>query len=254
MSAAARPSASRLALLAALLGGVLLILAWHDVVPGGWRLRTLVVPHHVREAWRQARHAAERLALFAEENPALPDAAVLFLGSSTIERFPLERLFPGVPTANRGIGNETATELLARLDASLPASTPAAAVLYAGSLDFRREERSPEVTARRVERVVLRLREHFPGLPIALIGLLPEWDFPAPRVVALAATNRALADLAAARDLAFVPTDRPPITDPHGALARAASADRLHLGEVGYRALAGWLLQEGGAAGRALAP
>lgn len=241
---------------AALLGcaAVYAIAAWYHGVPGGWTLRGWVVPHALREARAQAARSAARLATFARENPAAPEGAVLFLGSSTIEYFPLDELFAGVPCLNRGIGNESAAELLARLEASLPQRPPAGAVLYAASIDFRRLGAAPEEVAARAWAVVRALRERYPDLPVALVGLLSERDFPPGEVARLARTNAALAELASRRELAFVRTDRPPVTLPDGTLAPDASADRLHLNERGYRALAGWIVEDGGAVGRLLGP
>jgi len=86
-----------------------------------------------------------------------------------------------------------------------------------------------------------------------LIGLLPEWGFPADEVGALAAANAALRDLAREQDLVFIATDRAPITAADGSLSKDHSADRLHLDERGYRVLAGWLLDEGGEVAERLA-
>ena len=81
-----------LAVTAAIVGlGAYALAAWHDLVPGGWTLRTWIVPHAVRQADAQAARRAERLAAFARENPAVRlhsseythDARVL----SRIERF-----------------------------------------------------------------------------------------------------------------------------------------------------------------------
>lgn len=227
--------------------------AWFELVPGGWTLRGWVVPHAVREARAQAARSAQRLATFALENSAAPAGAVLFLGSSTIEYFPLE-LFEGVACLDRGIGNESAAELLRRLDASLPVAAPAGAVLYVASIDFRSLGAAPAEVAARAWAVVRALRAHYPDLPIALVGLLSERGFPPERVALLAETNAELAALAERRGLAFVRTDRPPVTRPDGTLALECSADRLHLNERGYRALAGWILADGGAVGRLLAP
>jgi len=250
----ARASIGKLSAVLGVLAITLATLAWYEVIPGGWTLRGWIVPHAIRQAQEQAQRSRARLALFRTDNPSVPPGAVVFLGSSTIERFPLAEMFPGRPVVNRGIGNETAGELLQRLDASLPQAAPAAAVLYGGSLDFRRERCQPEVTRRRVARIVDELRARYPGLPIALIGLLSEWDFAPARVRDLAATNLALAQLARDADLTFVATDRPPITTPAGQLARPCSADRLHLGSEGYRHLARWLIEAGGKVGDLLAP
>lgn len=230
------------------------LLAWFDVIPGGWTLRGWVEPHSERRARRQAEYSARRLEEFAAENELVTPGSVVFLGSSTIERFPLRKCFPDRYCLDRGIGDETATELLARLDASLPSAPPAGLVLYAASVDFRREGQPPEVIEARVRAVVRRIRERFPGLPIALVGLLSERDARADFVARLRATNARLARLAGESGLAFVDTDRPPVSLPSGALSEECSADRLHLSEEGYRHLTRWLLEDGGEVARLLAP
>lgn len=227
-------------------------LAWFDYLPGGWTLRGLIEPHHLREAREQAERSRARLAEFDRENDGVPPGTVVFLGSSTIERFPLESAFPGIACLDRGIGNETATELLERLDRSLPDAPQAGAVLYLASLDFRREHQPPEVIRRRAGRVVAELRLRYPGLPITLLGILPEQDMPAEMVAALAEANDALAALCREQGLSFVPSARPPLALPGGSLAPGYAADRLHLNEAGYRVLTSWLLAEGGEVARLL--
>ncbi|MCP3918070.1 MAG: hypothetical protein GY711_21185 [bacterium] len=240
-------------------GGVVLAaaavgLAWIDVLPGGWTLRGWVTPHAVRRARAQAEFSAERVTRFAETNATLAAGSIVFIGSSTIERFPLAELFPHKPCVDRGIGGETATELLARLGASLPHATPAGVVLYAASLDFRRENQPPAVVARRVAAIAEALHGRFAGVPVAVIGILPERDMPAAMVARLTSTNAELAALAEELGIAFVPTDRAPITDATGSLAADCAADRLHLGPKGYAALARWLIDEGGPVGELLGP
>jgi lysophospholipase L1-like esterase len=239
--------------LAALGLSVLLVLSWSDVLPGGWRLHGLVEPHERAERREQARHSAERLRAFAAENPSVAPGSVVFIGSSTIERFPLEACFPGKPCVNRGIGNETAGELLRRLDASLPAAAPAGVVVLTGRADFLAGAEAEEL-ARGVGRVLDALRERLPGTPLALIGLPPERGMAAGESGRLARANAALAALAHERGAAFVDSARPPIADASGALAEECSADRLHLNARGYRELARWIATEGGGVGRELAP
>ncbi len=248
-----RPQLRRALFTAPLLLALALALAWYDVLPGGWRLRGWVQPHEQARAREQARYSAQRVALFAAENGQVAAGAVVFLGSSTIERFPLEELFPAALCLDRGIGSETATELLARLDASLPSAPPAAAVLYVGSMDFRHLGRPPRRVADLAAAVITDLRRRFADLPIALVGILPEREMPPEMTERLAATNAALAELCAATGCAFVPTDRPPISAAGGSLAPECAADDLHLNDAGYRALARWLVEEGGRTGELLA-
>ena len=245
-----------LALLSIPMAAVLLVgsLAWYDLLPGGWRLRGWVVPHAERSAREQREHSRARLEAFARENPGVPAGAVVFLGSSTIERFPLEEAFPGAPCVDRGIGNETATELLARLEASRPTAPAGGFVLYAGSLDFRREGAPAAVVRDRVARLLDRLQALQPDRPAALIGLLSERGADAGFVGRWRAVNRALEVLCRERGVAFVTTDRPPLTSPTGSLSEALSDDRLHLDRQGYRQLARWLLAEGGEVSALLSP
>ena len=244
----------RAGLLASGLAALAVTLAWFDVLPGGWTLRGWIEPHGVRAAREQAARSAARLASFAEENRRAPSGAIVFLGSSTIERFPLEKLFPGRPVLNRGIGNETAPELFERLAASLPDTPPAGAVLYTASVDFRGERRPPAILCRRVKGIVRELRRRHPGLPLALIGLLSERDIEPGLLAALGEANAALRALCTELDIAFVATARAPVVDETGALDPACSADRLHLNTEGYRHLARWLREDGGRVGRLLAP
>ena len=236
-----------------LAAGVYVVLAWNDVVPGGWTLKRWFEPYEEWEARKQAEHRDRRLAVFAPENASAPEGSILFLGSSTIEYFPLKELFPGVPCLNRGIGNESTTELLGRLSASLPDARPAGAVLYIASIDFRRRGASPDEVAARVWGVARELRARYLDLPIAVIGLLPERGFTSEMVGRLKTANERLAELADKRDLAFVRTARPPIALPDGTLAEEFSIDSLHLNRAGYFHLAEWLRRDGGAVGRLLA-
>ena len=232
---------------APLLVGAALVLAWYDVLPGGWTLRGWVTPHAVRRARAQAEYAEKRLASFAEGNRAAPPGSIVWLGSSTIERFPLDALFPGHHHLDRGIGNESAAELLTRLDRSLPDSRPRLVVLYAGSIDFRALGRPPEAIARLARGVIARVEARYePRVPVLVIGILPERDMSAAMVARLRETNAALAAVCADEPTrVFVDTSRPPIVLPDGSLDPSVAADRLHLAEPGYRALADWIRATG---------
>lgn len=237
-----------------LAGLTYVVLAWFHVVPGGWALKALVEDPADRKARLQREASEARLTVFDAENPSVPDGAVVFLGSSTIERFPLERAFPDVATADRGIGNETALECLARLDRSLPPVRPTGVVVYLASLDFRRERQPPPVVVRRVARILDALEARWPGVPIAQIGLLSERDASPGFVERWRRTNAALRAAAEARGIAFVDVDRPPLTAADGSLAADLSADPLHLNDAGYRYLADWLVADGGPLGARLRP
>ena len=218
-------------------------LALLDVVPGGWRLRTAVVPQSTVNDRKRAAHREERLRVFEADVPA--GDTVLFIGSSTIEYFDLERAFPGAPTINRGIGDEDLDALTSRFLQTLHATGSEAVVLYAASVDFRRHATPPEELGSRVARLLDQALVTTPERRITLIGILPERSMDAPMAARLAATNGGLAALAAQRErVTFVPTDRAPVVDPEtGFLEESSSRDALHLNERGYDALVEWLLE-----------
>jgi len=230
-------------------GGLLLLCATYvglallDVVPGGWRLRTAIIPQSITDGRRRAAHRAERLQAFDVE--ATPRDAVLFIGSSTIEYFDLERAFPGARAINRGIGDEDLDALASRFLQTLHATGSEAVVLYAASVDFRRHATPPEELGSRVARLLNQALATTPARRITLIGILPERSMDSPMAARLVATNEELAALAAKRErVTFVPTDRAPVIDPEtGFLEESASRDALHLNGRGYDALAGWLLE-----------
>jgi len=238
----------------ALAGVCLLALAWNDVLAGGWRLHGWFEPHALAARRAQARRSAGRLLVFRAEAPSIPHGVVAFLGSSTIERFPLRACFPGRPCLDLGIGNETAPELLRRLEASLPEAPLAGAVLFTGRVDFLAGTVPAAEIGRRVEAVVSKLQELQPKVPIALVGILPGRGMPAEEVLRLDLANAELSDLALERSLFFVDTARMPVRDATGSLPEDLSADRLHLNTAGYRVLADWILEDGGEVARRLAP
>src|SRR5436189_2402701 len=55
-------------------------------------------------------------------------SAILFIGSSTIDRFPLSECFPGKRCVNLGRGNENSLLLRERLKTALPFIWPAGIV------------------------------------------------------------------------------------------------------------------------------
>ena len=80
-----------------------------------------------------------------------------------------------------------------------------------------------------------------------LVGILPERDMMPALGRRLAITNNLLEKVCLPRGVAFVSIDRAPLITEAGDLTYSHSADRLHLNELGYRQLATWILEDGGA-------
>jgi lysophospholipase L1-like esterase len=252
-------SAAERAGLAAFAAGALLLaaaaLAWADVAPGGWRLRSVFEPDWRRAARDTALHACERLARFEREDPGVPAGAVAFVGSSTIERFDLAAHFPGAACVNRGISNAGARLLASVAERLLPPAPPAGIVLYAGVVDWYAAVRDERAAAAAVAELVDALRARAPGARMLVLGPLPARDLGEREAADLARFEAALAELAGSRaGTDFLPLARPPLSSPEGRLAEEMSCDRLHLGREGYRVLAGWLRERGGTVGERLGP
>jgi hypothetical protein len=95
----------------------------------------------------------------------------------------------------------------------------------------------------------------YPGVGVAVIELPPTCETRPPYLEELRWVNSRIAELARERGMAFVKTERAPLTTPEGQLSPLLAArDRKHLNLAGYGMLARWLLEDGGAATAALAP
>ena len=181
-----------------------------------------------------------RLASFAKQTPT--EGAVVFLGSSTIEFWPLAASFPGANVVNRGVGAEPVHELRERLSGTLPPK-PAGAVLYAGSVDFNTLGRPAPEIARDVAALITDLRALLQDGTLAVIGVNAARDTTPGRAAQLAVLNAGIE--AACREAQppafFVNTARPPLRTTEGRLNPAISRDRWHLNANGYALLSAWL-------------
>lgn len=244
---------------AGLAAAVATVLAWHDVLPGGWSLRGFVEPHSARRARAIAVHASERLAAFRAEDRAANEGKVVFLGASNIERLQLAELFPGKPTLNRGIAGATAEELTGLLPRLALPEHAAGFVVHAGANDWRGLGLPSDEIAPRVERLVDAIAEHAHAAPILILGLLPERGASREFVRDRAEIDGQLTQVAArvrsrGHRVSFLAVARPPLSSADGSLAEEFSSDPEHLDAAGARELARWIVNEGGAVGRFLAP
>ena len=227
--------------------GVVFLLSWWHVLPGGFFLRNLLEEPGQREQRLRREHRRERLVEFAAESRRglKSEGAVLLLGSSTMERFPRDLLRTRRPVLNRGIGDESSLELLGRLHLTLEDqewNRLAGIVLYSGSIDFRRLGVSVDEVARRVTWLVRALRNRAPGASILLLGVLPgRREGGRSSGVALKALNRALGETAEELGLFFLDPGSPPLVDERGCLSGVMSSDAWHLNHRGYEVLLGRL-------------
>lgn len=165
------------------------------------------------------RHRVSHFALL----PAGP--RVVMLGDSLTANAQWAELL-GRPTANRGVPGDTAGGLLARLDASMPASADTVFVMI-GINDLKDRHVPPATVAARTAAVVRRLAPRRVFLQSVLFTSEPALNA---QVADLNARNRALCATGAC-----VYVDLNAAEAPDGKLSRGLSRDGLHLGGVGYQ-------------------
>jgi lysophospholipase L1-like esterase len=206
----------------------------------------------VWDTWEMLRNA-QRFIRYVREARHAPAGAVVFIGSSSVVRFPVAELFAGGLAIGRGLGAETVADTIRRLRWTMPATRPSGVVVWAGANDLRSLAADPIVVVARVARLLDAIDAIFPRAPVALVGLPPWCDQTDNDLDRLRRLNEGLAALAFARSLAFVDLCRPPLINDDGRLAPAmADPDRKHLGLTGYEQVARWIVVEGGAAAAAL--
>ncbi len=232
----------------------LLTLAWRDTLPGGWALHGWIEGEEGRAAWARGLHSGERLEFFEEEQDEVPAGAILFLGSSTVERIDLDQLFPDKACVNRGVNGDTTEDLITRLHISLPRAEPGGIFIAIGGNDLRRERLAPATIRDSMSRLLTELELRLPEVPRTVMGLFPTRATTPESREKLETLNLALSRLCAKRKTTFLGTDQKPLRDPSGALALEFSADTSHLNVRGYRQLAEWIIARGGTVGTLLAP
>lgn len=237
-----------------------LCLARADLVPGGWRLATILEDQDAAKARARALHALERLAAIEAAQRSIPEGAVLWIGASTVERFPLREHWPRTPQLNAGIASTRADTLARLVPRLVPPLEPGAIVVLAGTADRLALPGRPDEAAAAVGRLLDALRARLPSAPVLVIGPLPE-RAPAPGETPRAdsaadvhALSEALRDAAAARGMAFLDPAREPLVDGRFRLRRECAVDEVHLSPMGYSHLAQMIAAVDGPLGALLRP
>ncbi|MFO0588430.1 MAG: GDSL-type esterase/lipase family protein [Polyangiaceae bacterium] len=225
-----------------LIGGVTggaLAGAWLNIMPGGWRIRA--------EVWTYQFHRA--LNKFRAENAKAPAGTVVFLGSSTIEKMPLNKLFPGAPVLNRGLGGTQTVQMWEQLDACLPKERPAGVVVNGGANDLRAGRREPLEVLQRVIKVVDGVRERFPGVPIAILEPIVQSEEDFDLVLQITYGSEVLQAWAREQHIPYIRVNRPPLVTEDGRARKdMTAADGRHPNEQAFKIIAKWIVEEGGEA------
>ena len=116
----------------------------------------------------------EAMAAFADADRASspPQHGVVFVGSSSIRFWDLEKSFPGRGYINRGFGGSEIADSIRHLELLVLKHMPRTVVMYAGDNDIARGKDAREVT-RDFKNFATRIHAKLPDTRIAFIAIKP---------------------------------------------------------------------------------
>lgn len=153
---------------------------------------------------------------------------IVMLGDSLIEEGPWDELFPDVAIKNRGIGGQTAAQILQRLDPVL-SGQPAMIFLMAGTNDLDAGDDVDAVLGR-LQTIITRILSESPDSGLVVNSLLPREPELSGKITAL---NEALQSSCAQCDVGFLDLYTE-FADDDGSMPERFSNDGVHLLPAGY--------------------
>lgn len=177
-------------------------------------------------------YRAAKLEQYQAENEQFADfeVDVAFLGDSLTDGYPLEKFYPQYTVSNRGIGGDTTTGLLERLQVSLYDLKPKVAVMLIGANNMDKMFADYET-------ILAGFRQNTPSTKIILLSLTSmsgEWG----KKNQLAAYNNVRIKLLADKyGYEFVDLFTPLMDVSTGQIRPEYTTDGGHLTELGYEVL-----------------
>lgn len=165
------------------------------------------------------------------QNREQDKGAVVFLGDSITQGWNgLGRDFPGLKTANRGIGGDTTRGVLFRLKEDVLDEQPAAVVLLIGTNDLGIGG-NPEDAAENIRAILAALEKSNPGMPVIVCKVMPSKESMAAKIKAL----NALVDEIVKGDAQLIRCDTWSIyANEDGTCKKEEFPDLLHPNKLGY--------------------
>jgi lysophospholipase L1-like esterase len=179
---------------------------------------------------------AEEMDAFAKQDAekASPANAVLFVGSSSIRLWDLQKSFPDLVAINHGFGGSQICDSTLRADVLVVKYKPRLIVFYAGDNDINGGKSAEQVHID-FRAFVAKLRESLPETPIVYISIKPSiarWKL---RDVQREANGLIAADCAQDETLEFIDVWPVMLGDDGEPRKDIFVEDGLHLNELGYK-------------------
>lgn len=166
------------------------------------------------------------------EKFTLGDGDIVFLGDSITEGGLWNEWFPGHRIRNRGIGGDTTSGVLKRIDTAVSPSTAATFILL-GTNDLSQSVSADEITAN-LHQIITAIKAVNPAAPIYLNSVMPRKEKFRDRIRDL---NKRLRRLAFNEGAVWIDL-WPALADTRGGINPDYSLDELHLNGSGYDAWA----------------
>jgi lysophospholipase L1-like esterase len=169
----------------------------------------------------------------ADRTSPPPSGGVVFVGSSSIKLWDLEKSFPGMKTVNRGIIGSLLSDAVRHAERLVVPHRPRVVVVYAGDNDIYGGATSEQVAVQ-FEQFVRVVRARLPEVYIVFIGIKPSlqrWE-----VIERMRLANALIRAYATHDdrVAFVDIDQAMLGWDETPRPGLFVADGLHLSPAGY--------------------
>ncbi len=181
---------------------------------------------------------ADRMAQFAEqdqEHPA-PSGGVVFVGSSSIRLWDLEKSFPEMQPKplNRGFGGSQLVDSIQRAEELVLKHKPRLVLVYAGDNDIAAGKDAPRVV-NDFRKLASLVKQHLPEVQIAYIAIKPSiarWNLQE----TMADANHQIAERCGSDEqLTFVDVWLPMLGDDGKPRPELFRDDGLHLNDKGYQ-------------------
>jgi len=184
----------------------------------------------VADRWEAAIRAFE-----AQDQKAPPaKGGIVFVGSSSIRLWDVEKSFPGLHALNRGFGGSQLADAVRYADRIVTPYQPRVVVLYAGDNDLA-AGKSPAQVLEDYRQFVAKIHAALPNTRIVYIGVKPSlarWKL----IDKVRATNQQIREFAAQDPrLVFVDVEKPMLGPDGKPRADLFLRDGLHLNAKGYQ-------------------
>jgi len=162
-----------------------------------------------------------------------PQGGIVFVGSSSIVRWDLQKHFPRLPVINRGFGGSHVADSVRHVELLVIKHRPRTVVFYAGDNDIA-AGKTPQQVADDFRAFAQKVHSALPETRIAFIAIKPStlrWEM----VDKMRQANALIGDYCRTSDrLGYVDVDGPMLGWDDKPRAELLVADGLHLTEQGY--------------------